>query len=331
MTPDRVVSGSTLSVVIPTYGGGERLRTTLRSVLRNQTAGLESLDIIVVDDGSPRPVATLVEECSRGAPVRVRTIRQANAGPAAARNRGFREVKGDVILFLDDDIEASADLIIRHARAHEERPGSVVWGRCVLPSDPSPVRDVLERLGGDGYAGAEDYQLVSSVASGHLSVQRTLFAPRGGVYDERLRTPAAEEYELAFRLRRDGIPIVFAPSIIGIHHQPLEISAVCRQQYKHGLGCAEAACRYPETLGLSDLRRIIERTASPPQTVAEILRSVAASAGCRTLLLSTARLLERAPIPSAVLGPSYRAAIAAHFIGGVRDGLRRFGPGSASR
>lgn len=318
-------------MVIPTYGGGARLLTTLRSVLGSETGAVESLEVLVVDDGSPHPVAPLVEEYGQAAPFRIRTIRQDNAGPAAARNLGFRMAVGDLVLFLDDDVEIPPDLVARHALAHQQWRNSVVWGRCVLPSGATVVRDVLESLGGDPAEGTEEFLRVSHLASGQLSVERASFAERGAVYAETLRTPAAEEYELAHRLHREGIPVVFAPRIVALHHQALDIEAVCRQQYKHGLGCAEAACRYPDTLESTDLRQIIERCSAPPTTPRSLARRWVSSPAVRKGLLASAGALERRAPRSFLLRPVYRAAIGAHFVGGVRDGLRQFGFGPSGR
>ena len=50
-----------VSVIIPTYNRSTQLTATLDSLLGCDTAGLEQVEIIVVDDGSPHPVAPLVE------------------------------------------------------------------------------------------------------------------------------------------------------------------------------------------------------------------------------------------------------------------------------
>ena len=49
------------SIVIPTYGRGDRLGATLDALLASDTSGLDAVEIIVVDDGSPQPVAPVVE------------------------------------------------------------------------------------------------------------------------------------------------------------------------------------------------------------------------------------------------------------------------------
>jgi glycosyltransferase involved in cell wall biosynthesis len=88
--------GPLVSVVIPTYNRALRLPLALQSVV---DARLDPVEIVVVDDGSTDNTGEVVERFGRG----VRYIQQANAGPAAARNRGIREARGDYILFLDSD------------------------------------------------------------------------------------------------------------------------------------------------------------------------------------------------------------------------------------
>ncbi len=87
---------SKISVVIPTYNRLGYLREALESVLRQTHAADE---ILVVDDGSTDGTEAAISAL----PAPIRYIRQKNAGPAAARNRGLREAKGDWIAFLDSD------------------------------------------------------------------------------------------------------------------------------------------------------------------------------------------------------------------------------------
>jgi glycosyltransferase involved in cell wall biosynthesis len=90
-----------LSVVIPAYNRAALIGETLRSLLAQTVAADE---IIVVDDGSTDDTAAAA--AAFGPPVRV--VRQTNRGPAAARNRGFSESRGQFIHFFDsDDLAAS--------------------------------------------------------------------------------------------------------------------------------------------------------------------------------------------------------------------------------
>ncbi len=91
------MAAPTLSAIVPTYNRRHYVVDALESI-RAQTHPVD--EIIVVDDGSTDGTAELLAGRYGGT---IRYIRQANAGAAAARNRGLREARGDLIVFLDSD------------------------------------------------------------------------------------------------------------------------------------------------------------------------------------------------------------------------------------
>jgi GT2 family glycosyltransferase len=247
---------------------------------------------------------------------------------------GFRAAQGSIVLFVDDDILCPRDLIRQHVQAHHALSGSVICGRCpfVRPEPVTPLFRFLTSLGHE--AGADDSRQelvpIDVVSSGQISVERSLFDPQAGVYCDHLATPAAEEYELSQRLRQRGIPIFFAPKIVAQHDHLLTIDSMCRQAYKHALGCAEAAMKCPETNALSAVRGIL--LANGPARWGEplALRSKKAIKGplsvrpVRTTLLRSVGPLERVARNDRLLAPLYRGLLAIHMFAGVRDGLAQF-------
>jgi glycosyltransferase involved in cell wall biosynthesis len=89
------MSAPLVSVIIPAYNAARYLPATLQSCF-DQT--YPHLEIIVVDDGSSDETAQLMA----GYPS-VQYIRQANQGPAIARNTGMEQARGDYLQFLDAD------------------------------------------------------------------------------------------------------------------------------------------------------------------------------------------------------------------------------------
>ena len=85
-----------ISVIIPVYNGARYLAEAITSVLRQS---LPPTEILVIDDGSTDASAAV----AAGFGERVRTYRQPNAGPGAARNLGVRMAHGDLLAFLDAD------------------------------------------------------------------------------------------------------------------------------------------------------------------------------------------------------------------------------------
>lgn len=133
-----------ISVVIPAYNRANLLPMTLRSLLAQS---VQAREIIVVDDGSTDNTVEVAE--SFGAPVRV--IRQANAGPAAARNRGFRESTGEFIHFFDSDDVALPNKHEAQLRALEESGADIAYSPWVKGSFTTdgfvPENAVLQQRG----------------------------------------------------------------------------------------------------------------------------------------------------------------------------------------
>jgi hypothetical protein len=84
------------SVIIPTFNRANLLREALESVERQE---FQDIEIIVVDDGSTDNLSPVIDEFQD----RVTFIRQDNAGPGPARNRGAQAARGDYLAFLDSD------------------------------------------------------------------------------------------------------------------------------------------------------------------------------------------------------------------------------------
>src|SRR5687767_12772807 len=88
-----------VSVIVPLYNKGPYVRRMLDSISAQTFSDFE---LIVVDDGSTDDGPVQVD---RHPDRRIRMVRQANAGPGAARNRGISEASGELIAFLDADDE----------------------------------------------------------------------------------------------------------------------------------------------------------------------------------------------------------------------------------
>ncbi len=104
-----------VSCIVPVFNGERYLAEALDSILAQTRRPLE---VIVVDDGSTDGSAAVVAKYG----AEVSYIHQANAGPAAARNRGLDAARGEFLAFLDADDLWHKDKLVRQMARFEARP-----------------------------------------------------------------------------------------------------------------------------------------------------------------------------------------------------------------
>lgn len=137
-----------ISVVIPCYNHAGYLREAVDSI----GAPSWPIEVVIVDDGSTDNSGEVAEECARGRRngTSGRIIHQENAGVSAARNRGFRESGGELVVFLDSDDRLAPGALDVGVRALADHPEAVfVYGRCrmmagdgtLLPTPQQPRMD----------------------------------------------------------------------------------------------------------------------------------------------------------------------------------------------
>jgi teichuronic acid biosynthesis glycosyltransferase TuaG len=88
-----------VSIITPAYKAAQYVGETVRSV---QAQTFQNWEMIIVDDESPDDTASVVQGFSDADP-RIRLIRQANTGPAMARQTALDHARGRYIAFLDAD------------------------------------------------------------------------------------------------------------------------------------------------------------------------------------------------------------------------------------
>ncbi len=192
-----------ISVIIPNHNYGGYLAQAIESVLA-QTC--RPLDVVVVDDGS----TDHSREVLRGYEGRLRVVCQPRQGVSAARNRGVRESRGELVAFLDADDVWLPDKLARQAQRLRAEPalGLVHCGAQLIDPTGRVLRDVT-----DGVAGEVTRDLLlfrrSGVVTGGsgMLLSREVFEEAGG-FDTRLSTSA--DWDFFFRVGRRR-PFGFIP------------------------------------------------------------------------------------------------------------------------
>ncbi|MDB5418052.1 MAG: glycosyltransferase family 2 protein [Phenylobacterium sp.] len=188
-----------VSVVVPLFNGEATIERTLRSVSGQSWPNLE---ILVIDDGSTDHGPALVARLA-GEDRRIRLVSQANAGVAAARNRGAAAARGDYLAFVDaDDLWAPEKVAFQMRAMTEggERVGlTYTWSALINEDDR--VFSIWEGPGAEGEVFHELCRF-NFVGNGSCTLVRRAAFERAGGYDPSLRARGAEGCEdLMFYLR----------------------------------------------------------------------------------------------------------------------------------
>jgi glycosyltransferase involved in cell wall biosynthesis len=221
-----------LSVVIPTYNRRERLGRVLRS-LEEQSVDADTFEVVVIDDGSTDQTAEWLGSQRFRFPLRV--VRQANSGPAAARNAGVEAAANPIVLFLDDDVVPSPGLVREHLGMHEaERDICVLGPLSSLSSYRQPwVAWEQAKLEAQYQAMIRgDYApSFRQFWTGNASVAREHVRAAGGFDTGILR---GEDIELGLRLARRGVTFRFNPRAGGLHHAERSLTSWCHAHSSYG-------------------------------------------------------------------------------------------------
>ena len=318
------------TVIIPTSGRWTALDTTLSALAEVPDA--PSWELIVVENAAgSTPLPSIVERFEERP--RWRLLRIAEAGANPARNRGARESRGEVLIFLDDDIVAPRDLVSARVALLRGQPGRWVTG---------PVVDRLatsSRTPFDRYrAGvtAEWTALQGSVrgptrflCAGNFAARRDELLRIGGFLSS--MPQGGQDTELRIRAHRDaGIEVLFDPDLEVTHVEP---RTGCERYLQRETERSKTHVLlwnwYGSETGLADrvlangpLRRLWRRPGRLASALAK--RALATPAGS-ALLGACIRTLERGGDLTPMLAKLYRTAEGVAIHRGVREGIRLHG------
>ncbi len=199
-----------ISVVVATHNRSRRLERLLTG-LRAQSLDADRFEVVVVDDGSADDTADVLARAGAEWPAMTVITRARAAGPATAREEGWRAATGGVIAFTDDDCVPDPRWLEQGLTAIGENSGTFVQGR----TEPDPTE--LDEMG--------PFSRTIEVAALHPAFNTcNIFYPRalleqvGGFDDEAFDgAPGGEDCDLAWRAIATGARPVFEPDAL-VHH-----------------------------------------------------------------------------------------------------------------
>ncbi|MEH2084440.1 MAG: hormogonium polysaccharide biosynthesis glycosyltransferase HpsN [Nostoc sp.] len=218
-----------VTVVIATYGREEALRDSIVDVLKQDYPNFEVLIVDQTPKHQPEIQAYLEDMLEAG---KIKWLRLDWASLPGARNYAVRRSSGEIILFIDDDVQLTPGLLAAHAKNYVQNPevGAVagrVFDKMKLGDSGGDLQ--IEYLPPEAMdPGIAWYhidlvhtikpQQVLTARGCNMSFRCEIFTKYGLRFDERFAGSAVrEESDFCLRLRQTGYKIWYDPEAHLVH------------------------------------------------------------------------------------------------------------------
>jgi len=239
MGEGRARPGPSVSIVVPVLNGAATIGDLL-SALAQQRGAPAGCELIVVDNGS----TDRTPEIARGFGATV--LGEPTRGPAAARNRGLRHARGDIVVHLDADTLPTRRWLQEMVGPFVDANVLLVGGKTLSFRPESPVERFVERFGLYDTEFHVTRGILPFVASLNMAVRRGPALAVGGWAENML---TSEDVDFCHRLLQQ-FPgrIAYQPRAVLLHRHRSTIESLRRQAWTYGEGVAQMYGRYPDLL-----------------------------------------------------------------------------------
>ncbi len=224
-----------ISVVIATRNRGHLVARLVRQ-LDAQTLDGSAFEVVVVDDGSDEPVEPMFAGMSCRMSLRMSRIGW--SGQGAARHHGAQQARGDILVFVDDDMQVEPGFLAAQLARHRAASRLVVLGH-IRPAPGLGRMPLFERYHArqlerwrQGIRAGRIQPRGVHLCTGNVSMPRREYFAVGGFNASLKRS---EDRELGIRLEKNGCQFVFADEVESIHcSDHADLSVWRRRAYLYG-------------------------------------------------------------------------------------------------
>jgi len=245
-----------ISIIMPCYNREYDLRRVLEAY-DQQEAGIP-FELIAVDDASTDDTFELLTSY-RPKHYSLIVERQAtNQGPAAARNRGIALAQAPLTLFVGDDILPAPDFVRQHIAAHTLHSDltTAILGYTTWPPDLT-MNTLMAHIDGAGAQQFSYYYLRDGQEydfrhfyTSNVSIKTNFLKSLDHWFDTDFPYAAFEDAELAYRLSKKGLRILYVSAPLAYHYHYYNIWTFSKRQYVAGLMACLLVKKHPQLSSL---------------------------------------------------------------------------------
>lgn len=241
-------SSVAISAIVPTFNRLPKLKRAIGSLLAQECPS-GPFEIVVVDDGSTDGTREWLAAVSQQKP-NLRFTSQKHSGPAVARNLGVKMARGEVFLFVGDDIITGAGLLERHLFMLKRNGMNVaIQGRVRLAPEVERTRFVRyldERSWAQfrpNTADAGDELDFALLYTCNCSVPKRLLVDCGGFPEDVIYY---DDTFLGWQLQQKKVRILYEPKALCYHDHTQTLEEFLQRQKQVGKDAAALVARFPE-------------------------------------------------------------------------------------
>ena len=231
-----------VSIIIPAYHAESTIQECLEA-LNQQSMTRDNYEIIVIDDGSKDRTASIAEQYAD------RVIKQENAGPAMARNKGVSLARGEIILFTDADCTAQYEFVEEMLKPLNN-PAVVGVKGCYRTKQSQLWARFAQVEFEERYKKLARSESIDFVDSHAAAFRIDVFNEVGG-FDPHFPVANNEDVDLSYKIARLGYRMIFNPKAIVYHVHPDTFSKYLRTKFLRAYWRMLVYRRFPEKI-LSD-------------------------------------------------------------------------------
>ena len=238
-----------VSIIIPSYNSASTIGQAIKASLA-QDYPENKMEIIVVDDGSTDNTRDVVKryvdyKVTRSQSHKVTYLWQEKKGPAAARNRGWRRAKGDVIFFTDADCIPARDCLAVMTEDIVKKNIGVTAGTYGIKNRQSIVATSIHEEIMFRHLRMPNY--INSFGTYNVLIKRSILNGLGG-FNENYLSSSAEDSDLSYRIIAKGYKIYFEKQSAVLHFYRENLYGYLKNQFKRAFWAMELCKHHPIAL-----------------------------------------------------------------------------------
>ena len=172
-----------------------------------------------------------------------------NSGPAAARNRGWRESEGEWVLFTDSDCFPEREWVERLVRLLEPADAGAAGGSYSAANGENVLAACIQDE--IAHRHRRMRRQVRFLGSFNLAVKRAVLEETGG-FDVAYRHASGEDNDFSYRVRKAGHNLLFDREARVAHVHPERLGRYLKEQARHGYWRMKLYRDHPERMSGDD-------------------------------------------------------------------------------